>query len=322
MAPGSEAQQASGITRRRYRVTHETVYRYEAPVTLSYQQLHLTPRPLAWQSVEHHAIMVAPGPTHRTDRTDAFGNPMVEVVLQGSHDQLEVHADSIVTVCSRPQARADTSLAWEAVREHLAYRAGWRPDAAMLAATQYLYESPYVRVKRELAVWAQQCFGAGEPVIAGACRLMRRIHEEFAFDRGATTVSTPVMTVFRERRGVCQDFAHFMISCLRSLGLAARYISGYLLTTPPPGKERLIGADASHAWVGLHVPGAGWIELDPTNGLLPGDEHITLGWGRDFSDVTPLRGVIHGGGRDQALQVAVTVRPDAAADSSAAGAPA
>jgi transglutaminase-like putative cysteine protease len=163
-------------------------------------------------------------------------------------------------------------------------------------------------VKRDLRAYAAECFKPGEPVLSAAVLLMGKIHNEFEFEAGATTVTTPVTKVFEQKRGVCQDFAHFMISCLRSTGLAARYVSGYLLTRPPPGKPRRAGADASHAWVSLFIPGNGWIDLDPTNNLIPSSEHITLGWGRDFSDVTPLRGVINGGGI-QTLEVRVTVKP-------------
>lgn len=297
------------MSERRYHVLHQTAYRYEAPVTLSYQSLHLTPRELPWQRIESHAVKVDPAPTRRRDGHDAFGNPIVDVALEGPHEVLEIVAESVVTVGRRPVPEPHATPPWETVRDALAFRAGWRPPAAVIEATQFLFESTHVRVKRELGQWAQASFAPGLPVLAGAMALMKRIHAEFRFDPRATTVSTPVMTVFQDRRGVCQDFSHFMVSCLRSLGLAARYVSGYLLTTPPPGKERLIGADASHAWVALFVPEAGWIELDPTNGLLPGTAHVTLGWGRDFADVTPLRGVILGGG-EQELDVAVTVMPE------------
>jgi transglutaminase-like putative cysteine protease len=154
----------------------------------------------------------------------------------------------------------------------------------------------------------RECFPEGSPILVGVRALMIRIHREFAFDPKATTVSTPVMEVFERRRGVCQDFAHLMLSCLRSIGLAARYVSGYLLTRPPPGNKRLVGADASHAWVSVYCPGHGWVDVDPTNGIFPSLEHVTLGWGRDYDDVTPLRGVLLGGG-DHELDIEVTVAP-------------
>jgi transglutaminase-like putative cysteine protease len=165
-----------------------------------------------------------------------------------------------------------------------------------------------VRNKRELAAWTSACFPPGAPLLAGVRALMNRIHDDFAFDPKATTVSTPVMDVFAHRRGVCQDFAHLMLSCLRSIGLAARYVSGYLLTRPPPGRARLVGADASHAWVSVYCPDYGWVDADPTNAVFPSLEHVTLGWGRDYDDVIPLRGVLLGGG-DHTLDIAVTVAP-------------
>ena len=198
------------------------------------------------------------------------------------------------------------TAAWETVRDTLAYRAAWHPEPAILDATQFLFESPYARVKRSLRAYAGDCFEPGRPILAAATALMAKIHGEFKFDAAATNVTTPVMKFFEQKRGVCQDFTHLMISCLRSTGLAARYVSGYLLTRPAPGKPRRVGADVSHAWVSLFVPGNGWVDLDPTNNVMPSLEHITLGWGRDFSDVTPLRGVINGGG-EQTLEVKVTV---------------
>ncbi|HEU4410845.1 MAG TPA: transglutaminase family protein [Polyangiaceae bacterium] len=293
---------------RRYRVEHRTAYRYSAPVVVSYQQLHLSPRATPHQRVLRHAIAIDPEPAERYEAEDAFGNATVQLAIESSHDALDVTARSLVELTPRPRPDPAATPPWEAVREALAFRAGRRPAPDALAATMFLYESRHVRVKRDLRAFSADCFAPGRPVLAAAEALMARIHDEFEFDPKATTVSTSVMSFFAQRRGVCQDFAHFMVSCLRSVGLAARYVSGYLLTRPPPGKPRLVGADASHAWVALFVPGSGWLELDPTNAVAPGVEHITLGWGRDFADVTPLRGVIHGGG-GQSLKVEVTVEP-------------
>ena len=293
---------------RRYRVEHSTAYRYSEPVMLSHQQLHLTPRPLAHQCSHAHEIAILPAPTLRREITDAFGNPMTEIAIESAHNALEIVARTEVAASAPATPEANKTPAWEIIREALRYRAGWHPNAAILEATPFLFESPHARVKRALRAYASDCFRPGQPVLAAAVALMGKIHDEFEFDAGATTVTTPVMKFFEQKRGVCQDFAHFMISCLRSTGLAARYVSGYLLTHPPPGKPRRIGTDASHAWVSLFAPESGWIDLDPTNNLIPSVEHITLGWGRDFSDVTPLRGVINGGGI-QTLKVRVTVEP-------------
>ncbi|HXV78562.1 MAG TPA: transglutaminase family protein [Candidatus Binatia bacterium] len=296
----------SATSFRCYRVEHRTTYRYSEPVTLSHQQLHLTARPLIYQQSQAHDVIIVPAPTYRRERTDAFGNPVTEIAIESAHSTLDIIARSVVEVGARELPAADKTAPWETVREALAYRAGWRPAPSVFEATQFLFESPHVRVKRELRAYASDCFTSDRPVLQGAQALMGKIYADFKFDADATTTTTPVMTFFRQKRGVCQDFSHFMISCLRSNGLAARYVSGYLATRSAPGKQRPVGTEASHAWVSLFIPGTGWIDLDPTNNLLPSCKHITLGWGRDFSDVTPLRGVINGGG-EQSLTVKVTV---------------
>jgi transglutaminase-like putative cysteine protease len=299
----------SASSLRCYRVEHRTTYRYSEPVTLSHQQLHLTLRQLAYQRTRVHEVAITPAPTYRRERTDAFGNPVTEIAIESRHTTLEIVGRSVVEVGGREIPQADKTASWETVREALAYRAGWRPDLETLEATQFLFESPHARVKRDLRAYASDCFRPGRSVLDAAQGLMNKIHAEFKFDPEATTTTTPVMAFFEQKRGVCQDFTHFMISCLRSTGLAARYLSGYLVTRSTPGKQRPVGAEASHAWVALFIPGSGWIELDPTNNVLPSLGHITLGWGRDFSDVTPLRGVINGGG-EQALTVKVNVEAD------------
>lgn len=293
----------------RYHVLHETRYDYGSPVSLSQQQLHLSPRILAWQRVEEQCIDIDPAPTWRRDGQDAFGNPVTWVAFHAPHEALVIR--SVMTIAVAPHLPGDleNSLPWESVRDRLAYDAT-EPRPEDLDATRFLFESPHVRVKHELAAYAADCFPPGTPVLVGAWRLMAKIFDEFEFDPEATTVSTPVLEVLENKRGVCQDFAHLMIACLRALGLAARYVSGYLLTRPPPGKPRLIGADASHAWVSVYAPGNGhdWVDFDPTNNLLPNTEHITLSFGRDFSDISPLRGIILGGGGTEP-EVAVTVFP-------------
>jgi transglutaminase-like putative cysteine protease len=293
----------------RYHVLHETRYDYGSPVSLSQQQLHLSPRVLAWQRVEEQCIDIDPAPTWRRDGQDAFGNPVTWVAFHVPHEALVIR--SVMTIAVAPHLPGDLedSPAWESVRDRLAYDAT-EPRPEDLDALRFLFESPHVRVKHELAAYAADCFPPGTPVLVGARRLMAKIFDEFEFDPEATTVSTPVLEVLENKRGVCQDFAHLMIACLRALGLAARYVSGYLLTRPPPGKPRLIGADASHAWVSVYAPGEGhdWVDFDPTNNLLPNTEHITLSFGRDFSDISPLRGIILGGGGTEP-EVAVTVFP-------------
>ncbi|WP_319239222.1 transglutaminase family protein [uncultured Propionivibrio sp.] len=292
----------------RYHVIHETRYDYESPVSLSRQLLHLTPRACPWQRCLAHEIVILPTPGVDRERVDSFGNPVRQFAIEAPHGSLVVRAESRVEVLSRQlDALAFAAPAWESVRDRLTY--GVLPVA--LEASVYLFESPYTRVKREFAAYAAPSFTPGRPLLDAVRDLMRRVFREFRYDAKATTVATPVLTVLEQRRGVCQDFAHLMISCLRSLGLSARYVSGYLLTRPPPGKPRLIGADASHAWVSVFCPdvsGGIWVDFDPTNNVLPDREHITVAWGRDFGDVSPLRGVILGGDAHQP-EVAVTVTP-------------
>lgn len=293
---------------RSYVVVHETSYSYDYPVGLSRQVVHLSPRTLPWQTCHLHSLKIAPEPEVLSFAHDAFGNPLTSFCIEDDHTSLVVTAESRVDVLARNYPDDRETPPWDAVRSRLGYRAGFPPAPADLEATRFLFESSRVRNKRELAAWTATCFPPAVPLLVGVRALMNRIHAEFAFDTKATTVSTPVMDVFDRRRGVCQDFAHLMLSCLRSIGLAARYVSGYLLTRPPPGRPRLIGADASHAWVSVYCPDYGWVDADPTNGIFPSLEHVTLGWGRDYDDVIPLRGVLLGGG-DHELDIAVTVTP-------------
>ena len=293
----------------RYHVDHQTTYRYASAVSLSRQQLHLTPRDWAGQRCLAQRIVVDPEPTHARSSVDPFGNPLTQFDIEAPHNRLVVRAQSTVEVRSRrpPPGAPRPDPRWEDVAGALAY--GVRP--VLIEANRFLFESPYVRVKHEFSDYAAASFGKGRPLLDAAGDLMRRIHSEFEFDPAATTVATPVLKILEDKRGVCQDFAHLMLACLRSLGLAERYVSGYLLTQPPPGQPRLIGADASHAWVSLYCPdaeGGRWVDFDPTNNLQPDTEHITLAWGRDFCDVSPLRGVILGGDAHE-LDVAVTVTP-------------
>lgn len=305
--PPPEPLLSRGSTRT-YWVVHETSYTYEHPVSLSRQILHLVPRSLPWQTCRSHTLHVAPQPEILAEREDAFGNPITSLYIEAEHSSLVVRSSFWVDVHARAYPSDDATPPWEEVRARLAYRAGRPPHPDDLEAARFLFESSRVRNKRELAAWTAPCFPPGTPLLAGVRALMNRIHDELTFDPKATTVSTPVMEVFERRRGVCQDFAHLMLSCLRSIGLAARYVSGYILTHPPPGRPRLVGADASHAWVSVYCPGHGWVDVDPTNGVFPSLEHVTVGWGRDYDDVIPLRGVLLGGGEHE-LEIAVTVVP-------------
>jgi transglutaminase-like putative cysteine protease len=288
----------------RLHIVHETRYTYSSPVALSHQLLHLTPRTLPWQSCEQYRIRIDPAPGEMTERRDYYGNPTLHTLIAVPHEALLVRAESQVSVKPRAQAAlAAPRLGWEAVRDSLNAL-----DGSSLEPAEFLYDSPHVARSHELAHYAAKSFGRGRGMVEAAVDLGRRIHKEFKFDPAATSVSTPLKEVLKQRRGVCQDFAHLMIGCLRSIGLAARYVSGYLLTSPPPGRARLVGADASHAWASLWCGPAGWVDIDPTNNCIVDDAHVTLAWGRDFGDVTPMRGVILGGGA-QRLAVRVTVTP-------------
>jgi len=292
----------------RYRIQHSTEYRYTAQVQAARHLLHLAPRVCPWQNVESATLQITPAIETRVDGIDTFGNPVSRIEFSTPHNAFRVDSTTVVSLAARPWANASgPDPAWGAVRESLAYHAG-PVDEDLRQALTMRFESPSVRVKHELELYAAPSFPAGRPVIAATRDLMARIHREFTYDPAATEVGTSVLEVLEQKRGVCQDFAHLMIGCLRGMGLAARYVSGYLRTDPPAGQPRLVGADASHAWVAVFVPDLGWVEFDPTNDCLADQRHIVLAWGRDFSDVSPIRGVIQGGG-EHTLKVAVTVMP-------------
>ena len=286
-----------------YSVEHETRTQYEEAVTLSQQLLHMTPRDFGFQRCLDHFIDVDPAPQALAGGCDYFGNGTRMLTVATRHETLVVHARSTVALRPRPtMAELGASLPWESVAAQLRQSSG----APSIEPWHFLYDSPHIECSAELAAFAATSFTPGRPLLEAAHDLSERICREFEFDPSATTIATPLSAVIAGRRGVCQDFAHLMTGCLRSIGLSCRYVSGYLLTTPPPGQQRLVGADASHAWVAVWSPGHGWVDFDPTNRSFVHDEHITLGWGRDFSDVSPMRGVVLGGGA-QSLQVKVTV---------------
>ncbi len=292
-----------------YHIQHDTEYDYHSPVTQSRQILRLSPRVLPWQTPESHTITIDPEPDHIDFLLDCFGNPLRYFTLMNDHEALAVRAHSVVNLTGRRLPDAQDTPPWEEVVDHLRFTSGQEYLPYDFEATQFRFESNHIRLLPHIREWTQQIIRPGMPILEAVGALQSRIFEEFVFDPQATTIATPVAEVFRNRRGVCQDFAHLMISCLRSIGLAARYVSGYLLTHPPAGQPRLIGADASHAWVSVYIPEHGWIDSDPTNNLFPDLEHITLCWGRDFSDVSPIRGMMYGSSA-HGLKTSVTVMPE------------
>jgi transglutaminase-like putative cysteine protease len=296
----------------RYRVTHETRYVYSGKVTSAHQLAHLKPRNTPWQRVKYHAISIEPKPAEWAEGVDYFGNGVVRLMIDAPHEILSVVAESVVEIDAHAPDTAAATPAWE---EALAPPGVWRPDAD-LDLEQYRVASPMVPLLQEAIAYARPSFSPARPWLDAMLDLTRRIHADFIYDPKATTVSTQVREVLEHRRGVCQDFAHLMLSCLRSLGISARYVSGYVLNHVPPGKKRLSGADASHAWVAAHCPQLGWVAFDPTNGKLADLEFVTLGWGREFFDVTPLCGVVLGTSK-QKLSVVVDVQPLIASEVSA-----
>jgi transglutaminase-like putative cysteine protease len=290
-------------------VEHETRYGYAAPVTQAQHLAYLKPLHDQRQQLLQHELRIDPVPPQLLHDTDGYGNARTLFSLNQPHRELRVLARSRVALSPR-DGHIDTARSprWEDVRERLRYDAGARYDPAV----EFAQPSPFVPRLQALRDYGLASFGPGQPVALGALDLMRRIHADFEFKTASTDVDTPLAEVFAQRAGVCQDFAHLMIAALRMAGLAARYVSGYLLTIPPPGQEALLGADASHAWVQVYCPGTpglpgGWLELDPTNDLVPETSHVRLALGRDYGDVTPLRGVIRGGGR-HTLDVRVNTR--------------
>ncbi len=288
----------------KFRILHVTEYVYGEPVPLCHHLIRLRPRETALQSCDNAEIDIKPTPATRRDRVDFFGNHVTWVSLQEPHSRLKVTARSEVETTAPAVPNTATGPAWEQVPTILSARC----DPISLDARQYTYDSPQAPCDPALAAYALPSFPAGKPVLACVADLTQRIFREFVFDTRATTIGTPVLEVLEHRRGVCQDFAHLQVACLRSLGLPARYVSGYIMTRPPPGQPRLVGADASHAWASVYVPDYGWVDFDPTNGCMPAAEHITLGWARDYDDISPTKGVITGG-HGHTLFYSVDVEP-------------
>lgn len=287
-----------------YDVSHRTEIGYEESVSEAHHVLHLMPRSFERQQRISFALHVDPEPLQLCLREDYFGNFVHHLTLHEPHHTLVIESRSRVDV-QKPAGPIDveSSPPWESVADRLG-----RGESGSMAALQFIFDSPQIATSQAVRDYAAASFTSGRPLLAAALDLTERIFDEFEYRGGVSDVSTPVARVLEMRRGVCQDFAHLQIACLRSLGLAARYVSGYLLTHPPAGQPRLVGADASHAWLSVWAGEAGWLDFDPTNRVIPGDEHITVGWGRDYTDVSPNNGFIVGGGEHKVI-VAVDVSP-------------
>ena len=289
----------------KFDVSHKTLYRYSSPVVQSQHLVHMSPRAVARQTVRNHSLLVEPAPAVRQDGTDPFGNRTVTLEIELPHKELVLHARSTIDI--EPSAPLD--LAATTPWDRLNARSASANGEAMpidLDVVQYRSATRLTTANLEIADYAATSFTPGRPVLDAARDLTLRIYREFKFDATATDLSTPIVQVFRQRRGVCQDFSHLALACMRAMRVPARYVSGYILTRPPPGQPKLQGTDASHAWVSVWDPKSGWIDFDPTNGLVVSDEHVTIAHGRDYDDVSPISGVLLGGG-EHTVTVAVDV---------------
>jgi transglutaminase-like putative cysteine protease len=288
-----------------YKIIHRTTCKYRHPVSVGKHVACLKPRSLPHQKLAQSELLVTPAPATMTERVDYFGNTLYFFTVQEPHKELTVEARSEVRMLEEPSGGLQEPVPWEqAVRTIPKDQ-----SSAGHEAYQFTFESPRIKPRQEFAAYALESFTPGRPVREALLDLTARIHADFRFDSKVTNVRTTTDEVFRKRRGVCQDFAHFQIACLRSINLSARYVSGYLRTHPPPGKPRLIGADVSHAWLSAWCPGTGWMDLDPTNNVVPTTGHVTVAWGRDYGDVSPLHGLIQGGGaHDLSVSVDVDAR--------------
>jgi transglutaminase-like putative cysteine protease len=287
-----------------YVVRHRTTYKYGRDVAFSRLVAHLSPRTTPLQQTRDYELTIAPTPIHAFSRLDYFGNRTDWFTIDGAHDVLDVLAESRVTVADRIAFEADAGPSWESVRAAIESPS----DGAALDAVQYAFDTQLTAVTAEVVAYARPSFGRDRSLLACVRDLNSRIYRDFKYDGEATDTTTSVARAIELRAGVCQDFAHVGVACMRAMGLAARYVSGYLLTHPPPGRERLVGADASHAWFSAWIPTLGWVDFDPTNDVLPGREHITTAWGRDFADVSPIHGIVTGGSASE-IDVAVDVIP-------------
>lgn len=288
----------------KYRIRHITEYQYASRVSHCYNLAYMIPRTSLRQTCERSQINVAPHPAFTSRREDYFGNQAFHFEIQRPHEKLVITSESDVDVLAQRSAlNLDFGVTCAEARQLLANN----KDEEVILAREYLLDSPMVKASKALRDYAAPCFVDNRPLLSAVAELTKRIFTEFTYSPEATTIATPLSEVLATRKGVCQDFAHLQVGCLRALGFPAKYVSGYIETLPAPGQERLVGSDASHAWISVYSPREGWFEFDPTNDQICGEQHIITAWGRDYFDVTPLRGVIFGGGENPILSVSVDV---------------
>ena len=293
-----------------YQISHTTTYEYHETVATCQNIVRLAPRAVPRQTCHHHRLLVRPAPTSLSRRSDYFGNPVTYFSISEGHRKLSITSMSRVEVRSAGMTKIGDTPPWEMIRDRLPEDRG----SHAMNNYQFCFDSPNIQRSTDLAGYAEGSFTPRRPIIEALVEFTARIHADFTYDKNATTVHTPLEEVFAKRRGVCQDLAHVQIGALRSLGLAARYVSGYLRTLPPPGQPRLVGADASHAWVAVFCGPLGWVDIDPTNNALVDTNHITIAWGREYADVCPINGVFVGGGQ-HIMSVSADVLPlDSAED--------
>lgn len=290
----------------KYQVRHITEYQYSAPVSLCYNLAHLLPRNTQQQDCQQQKLTITPPPSYQHTGEDYFGNKTLYFTIEAAHNSLTIDVISDIEINPHAPylAPSATTLTCGQLRQSLKHAD--TPELRLVK--EYLFDSSHIRRSADLNAYAIDLFADQQPLLTAVKNFTEKLFNEFTFDPNTTEVATPLEQVLQQRSGVCQDFAHLAIACLRSVGLPARYMSGYLETLPPPGQEKLIGADASHAWFAVYMGELGWVEFDPTNNLMPYDQHIVTAWGRDYADVTPLQGLIFDGGESQTLHVSVDVK--------------
>ncbi|CAH8282058.1 transglutaminase-like putative cysteine protease [Mariniflexile fucanivorans] len=292
-----------------FQVIHTTSYEYESGVTFCHNIATLKPKTMLGQTLLDYKLDISPEPAEITERTDFFGNTITRFSIQKYHKELKVTAKSRILRDYTLQPDIGTSVTGKTINLENALELLKKNTPEHIDAKQFILESIFIaKITPEMKAYAEVSFKPERPVFEAAFDLMTRIFTEFKFDSGFSTIATPLHEVMKEKKGVCQDFAQIAIACVRSIGLPARYVSGYIETLPPPGKEKLVGTDASHAWFSVYIPTFGWIDFDPTNNQIPKNQHITVSWGRDYYDVPPLKGVIYSTGKNK-MQVSVDIRP-------------